>query len=183
MCTVRRANRREAVGVIGPVRPGHDERVALEAAVSGVPQIELGPGPGAGMRQARPSGQACPRNASGVRPAAMRTPLIAKPMASRIAARVLARPRAREVDGGQGVAGGLKRGGQRALRDIHTEDDRGRASRQCEHAAEHSRELLVRKQPRRFRTQPEGGGGRPPAARTPPTGANPPAIRAPNGPP
>ena len=57
----------------------------------------------------------------------------------------------REVDGGQGCAGGLKRSRQRVVRLD--------ARRQCEHAAEHGRELLVRKQPRRSRTQPEAAEG------------------------
>ena len=42
--------------------------------------------------------------------------------------RVVALPRAEEVDGGQVCAGGLKRGGQHGVvRDVHVQDDRDRA--------------------------------------------------------
>ena len=49
----------------------------------------------------------------------------------------------------------LKRSRQRAVKDVHVQDDRDRARWRREHAAEHSRELLVREQPRRGRAQPE----------------------------
>ena len=53
--------------------------------------------------------------------------------------RGVTRSRAGEVEGCHGAAGGLKRSGQRQVRDVHIQDDRDRASRQCEHTAEQPR--------------------------------------------
>ena len=71
--------------------------------------------------------------------------------------RGVARSRAGKVVGCHSGASGLKRRRQRPVGDDHVKDDRDRARRRGERAAEHGRDVLVRKQPRRGRAQPETG--------------------------
>ena len=151
---VCRAYRCQAIGVVGPVRPRHHEREAREVADRRVPQI--GPGPGGWGKETCPcpSGTARPRYGYGVRPVAMRTPLADGLPDRGPTLRGVAWPRAREVDGGERCAGGLERSRQRAVRDVRIQDYRNLARWQRYQAAEHSRELLVRKQPHRGRAQP-----------------------------
>ena len=102
-----RVYRRQAVGVIGPVLPGHHERVALKEAVRGFPQIE--PGPGGRGDESPPLREGAPALRVGCAPGGDEDPLGGEadglPML-----RGVARPWAGEVDGGQGCAGCLRRG-------------------------------------------------------------------------